>query len=56
MGRDGSRRCRSVSPDHHYAQRGVRELFAGGATLEAGALQHLLVLFLAHALAALLNK
>ena len=31
-------------------------LLAGGATLEAGALQHLLVLLLAHALAALLDQ
>ena len=47
----------TVSPNTSRRPRRRRErLFTGGATLEAGSLQHLLVLLLAHALAALLDS
>ena len=56
LGRDRSRGHCTVSPANYHAAIGVAgELFTGGATLEAGSLQHLLVLLLAHALTALLD-
>ena len=52
MGPEGIVRFRQTTTTPKEARRG---LFTGGATLEASALQHLLVLLLAHALAPLLD-